>query len=1329
MSYVSSDLSGLVSFKSISWSYFENICAVILADSTVHFFDDRGNEKYPDTFKRSARATVASFSPKLNMLAVGWSDGKITTWINGQTQESVSMLTGPVSLLSWHPTDMLLLSAAENGFICIWDCSTMILPLFQGSAPHPFSFGALCPTDSPFAFMINVEGELFTVDPTDKSLTLIYTLPKPVLAMDVCAATRKLIVISGENLLTQYSFPPALTKYSQVKLPAGGSPMLIKIRKDAFAYNISDTITIMNMQNDESLNIRVPNGQNVVSIGFNPTEGILFAATDAATLMFWKVTMKGIFTNSGWSDPVTIDSKVVIERFYLSPYTGSFFSQCTGRRPLMFRNFPLYTKVYHDIVVWQTEPNAITMPGQSSTQVSSTIERLSISNSYVIATSLTSTDIFTVRSGGLFPFSRMSLNTSLVAVSGENVYTCQPNTLEVRNLQGTVKQTLTLNSTGEARFMSCSGHFLVIVCSDHTVFTFDVSRRSPKLQFSTVFSAPLENFRIRDVSSSSGGFCVSFTIDTLDDGVWRPCKELYLHSPQFDKTVPVDFEGRVPVKHHWDSEDTRLLCIETIPYSDNFESKMTGTVVVPLFISDSLEIFRQTILTLSGTAQLSAVEIPRIYVQNSPGSSPTPLVLPQFEGLDSADEGSRKALMDLNFHLATGDIDNAFNAIRNIENKGIWRSLAQMCAQMKRIDLADLCFGKMEDPASAIILKKLYSNGDDIASLCFVDNQLGLSLEAKKVANDNRNFSALAKTQKAVGEWKEAISTTVINDRINSKLTEYQHARSLEVNGNYKEAIVAYERAGVIATELPRMALQANDLKIFFSYISERSVDEISPKLFIWIGRFYEAHNLPDQALEYFDYAKSNKEAVRLLCCTNKWDEAQKRVQKSSSRSLLVMYARLLSKRIDYYSMPENSDPQVDVEKLKHQCIDLYSRARQFAQAMEFALKYEMIDEILSLSFSSPSTLVYKAAQWFESQKESKNAILMYSRCGRMNRALALCFVTKQYDALDEISDSLNSKTDPQILLRCGSYFVESERWSKAAQCFALARHFDEVMELCNKHNIRLPSSVLHELAESQTDPEFIRRFATLCEQQTAYQIAASLYVKLKDPISALKALIRAGDTDKIIKLAKLVRKRECFILAANFIMTLNPRDGDTNFKTVEQMYSKANAPDKLARFYQSAAQHEMDEYQEYEKGVDLLKRSLEVLNNSQVPDKAHLIESLQEKIRLIEIYIKASANVKANPDSSLIMCAQLLKTPGIENSMRPDDIYILMVHCYVAQSKFQNAHKILEDLKNSGTDITWFMEVQAIQKIYSAAGHKFEPPEEKDDIDDDVLDDIEDIK
>ena len=67
-----------------------------------------------------------------------------------------------------------------------------------------------------------------------------------------------------------------------------------------------------------------------------------------------------------------------------------------------------------------------------------------------------------------------------------------------------------------------------------------------------------------------------------------------------------------------------------------------------------------------------------MFIQSSHGTLPQPHVLPQFEGLEAADDFSRKALMSLNFHLADGDIDSAFNTIRCIENKAMWCTLATM---------------------------------------------------------------------------------------------------------------------------------------------------------------------------------------------------------------------------------------------------------------------------------------------------------------------------------------------------------------------------------------------------------------------------------------------------------------------------------------------------------------------------------------------------------------------------------------------------------------------------------------------------------------------------
>ena len=1337
MAFVRADLAGLASFQSVCWSYFDDICAVIASDNMVHFFDSRGNELFANQLKRSGRATQIAWCPLNRNLAIGWNDGSVSLWNSGTITDSQSLLDSPVTVLSWHPNQPLLLSVAENGGVCCWDCSTVILPLFRGAeADAKFIHAEWVQRESPFCFLVTEDGALYTFENVEKPLNNVYTFPKPINVFLAVSAVRKLICISGDNMLTQFNFPPSLGEASQVKLMVGSKPCCTFIRNDVIAYSVSDAVYIWNIPSDESHILRAPGNQTVTSLHFCSETAELMATTSEGSILSWKCTMRGLVSRLGWTNPRIFDSGVKIDAVYWSPVNLGFVASCTGRKPVVFRQLALSAVVSPEVALWQPAGDQIMVTGQAPMKITSNVERVRVSGSYVLVVSQSQAEVFTVRSGGLVPFSRLTPETLLVDISGETIFDCKDSSLECRNLQGTVKQTTNLGNS-VAQFLTVNGKYLVVVCSDMNIFLYNISRRQPKLQYTTVFSAPYANYRIRDVALSCGGFAVSITVDIYDDGQWRPSPELFLHSPQFDKTVNMQFDGAVPVHHMWDTEDTRLLCVQTIPYGQNYESSMSATVIVPMFVADSLETYRQTALQIEDGKKLCAVCLPRVFHQSSFAGvtdPPVSAVLPQFEGLDNADESSKKALMDLNFHLATGDIDAAFNAVRGIDNKNIWRSLAQMCAQSRRIDLADLCFGRMEDGGSALLLRHTKElDSDETAAIAVVDSQLGLYDEAKKITRENRRFDILAGVHKSLSEWQDSMSVSTASDRIHLKLLAHQYARSLEIRGDLEAAIAKYEQAGTIQYELPRLALQANDLKLFFDWVSERSPAEVPPRLLLWIGRFYEAHKQVEQAIEFFDYAHADREIVRLNCCIGRWEEAARVVKRSNKRSVICFYARMLIKRIDWYSKPENAKPQIDVDKMKHEVIELFRRARQFAQAMDFALQYEMIDDILALSFSAPSTLVCKAARWFEEQKEAKNAILMYSRAGRMNRALALCFTMKQYDALDEISDTLTSKTDVNVLLRCGQYFAESERWSKAAQCYALARQFDEVINLCNKHNIKLKNSVIKELSEIKADPEVMKRFASLCEQQGEFQTAAQLYVKFKDHLAAMKALIRSGDTEKVVKFANLIRKRETFILAANFLQTKNPREGDKLFEVIVQLYKKAGAQDKLGRFYEAVAQVEIDEYQEYAKAMELIKKGMELIASAQdVKQRDQILTLMQRKAKLISMYLDAQSTVKSDPKHTMTVAVELLRTPQLETVMRSDDVYALMVQASVAQGNFKNAHRILEDLRANGTDITWFMDTESIQKIYAAVGDTYTPgdggeEDEYDEVDDDALDEVDD--
>lgn len=1336
--FSSSDFAKIASFIQIEWSHLSPLCALIPnADQRVHFFNDKGNEYKEYMVSRSARATVIAFSQTSDSLAIGFNDGEVSLWRSGNTNDAPHVHEGPVNLLCWHPNCPYFLSASEDGCICCWNTATVIVPLFKACSSVIFTRSVWSPSEIPFAFLASSEGLLFSFENgSEDCLNEICSCPKPIHLLRIVPAAHRVVVVSGENYLSQYNLPPNIAKYNQLKLPAGDPPLFTTIRSDTLAYAIADTIYVSNFQNEEIQILRTKSSQKVTSLNWNSSTAELYATTIEGCLYVWKTTMKGLVSKLGWEAPIITDLFVRIEEAYWSPYSKSFATVTTGKRPSLFIFYPFHNLACKDYIVWQKTPNSLTTDDTNETKLHAPILQAGMSNSYLMFNSMPQCNLFNIHKGSLAPFSNITINSDLVALKDEVIFDCIKSTLEVRNLQGTVKETMSISTP--AKFMCLNGRYLCIISEDYTIMLYDVQRRSPKIQFTTIFTTEYDNIRIRDVSLSCGGFCLSISVDFFKDGQWHPSPNLYLHSPQFDKTVSLVFEGRIPKCHKWDSEDSRLLCVETIPFDINYESSVTGTIVFPLFVADSLESFKQAPLNLdSDLEEIWYVELPRIY-HSKPQDKPVGTVLPQFEGLNNADETSKKALMELNFHLATGNIDAAFNAIRGIDNKATWRSLAQTCAQMRRIDLADLCFGKMEDGGSALILQK--AQDDPIAQNIIVDTQLGMIDEAKTIAKENRRFDLLSNIHCSIGEYSDALAITSSGDRIHMKALAYQNARSAEIIGNIEQAIKLYESSGMLPYELPRLAIQQNDLLLLFNYISERSPAEISPRLWLWLGRFYEAHQQVDVALQYYEYARATSESVRLLCCVGRWDDALAIVKKSNKRSTTCSYARLLIDKIDYLkkksSDSANSKKSDDDEiiRLQHEVIEMFRSARQFAQAMDIALKYELVDDVLALSFSAPAPLVCRAAQWFEERREAKNAILLYSRSGRLNRALALCFAMKQYDALDEISDSLNSKTDPQVLIRCGRYFIESERWSKAAQCLAFARQFEEAIEICNKHSVKLQPNVIQELSNIQADPKVLQRFASLCEQQGEFAIAASLYVKLKDHVASMKALIRSGDTSKVVKFANLIKKKETYILAANYLATFKPREGQQVFDTIVTLYSKAKAPDKLSRFYQASAQVEIEDYQDYEKGLELVKKARDIIEKIEnLKNKDQLMSLMNNKIDRIEKYLAAINSIKSEPKRGLQLCVELLKSKDIENYLRTDDIYIVMVQCYVAQGNYKKAHKILEDLKNSGTDITWYMDVAAIQKIYKEVGETFDTSEiqknedEYEEVDDEIVEDIQD--
>lgn len=91
-----------------------------------------------------------------------------------------------------------------------------------------------------------------------------------------------------------------------------------------------------------------------------------------------------------------------------------------------------------------------------------------------------------------------------------------------------------------------------------------------------------------------------------------------------------------------------------------------------------------------------------------------------FEGLESVDETTKKALLNFSFHLTTGNMDEAYKAVRQIQNVHVWEKMAQMCVKTKRLDVAEVCLGNMRFARGAMATRLAKKELEPEAQLAMV---------------------------------------------------------------------------------------------------------------------------------------------------------------------------------------------------------------------------------------------------------------------------------------------------------------------------------------------------------------------------------------------------------------------------------------------------------------------------------------------------------------------------------------------------------------------------------------------------------------------------------
>ena len=154
-------------------------------------------------------------------------------------------------------------------------------------------------------------------------------------------------------------------------------------------------------------------------------------------------------------------------------------------------------------------------------------------------------------------------------------------------------------------------------------------------------------------------------------------------------------------------------------------------------------------------------------------------------GLENVDETTKKAILNFSFYLTVGNMDEAYNSVRNIKNNTVWQNMAQMCVKTKRLDVAQVCLGNMRFARGARVVRETEKEKEIEARLAMVAIQLNMIDDAKDLYKECGRYDLLCKLHQACGEWDEAIEVSEKYNRINLKNTHFTMAKHFESIGEY----------------------------------------------------------------------------------------------------------------------------------------------------------------------------------------------------------------------------------------------------------------------------------------------------------------------------------------------------------------------------------------------------------------------------------------------------------------------------------------------------------------------------------------------------------------
>ncbi|GBM15541.1 Intraflagellar transport protein 140 [Araneus ventricosus] len=560
--------------------------------------------------------------------------------------------------------------------------------------------------------------------------------------------------------------------------------------------------------------------------------------------------------------------------------------------------------------------------------------------------------------------------------------------------------------------------------------------------------------------------------------------------------------------------------------------------------------------------------------------------------------------------------------------------------------------------------------------------------EAEELFKSCGRYDWVNKVYQSRGQWEKALEVAEKKDRIHLRDTFYNYANFLEREGEINAAIKFFEKSGTHHFEVPRMLFE--DQRALEAYVQKSKDNEIHR----WWAQYLESIDEMETALHYYKTAEDYLSLVRLYCYCNNLEKAAEIANETGNRAACFHLGRQF----------ENQD------NIK-EAIHFFTQARAFTNAIRICKENNMEEQLMNLAMMAGPEEKADVAQYFQQQGQMQNAISLYHKSGNLEYAIELAFQEGEYDLLQKIATELPPDADPQLLQRCAEFFIQRGKFDTAVNLYIMAKKYEEALNLCVENNVTINEELAEKFTLDKNDTDkklrnyILEKIGESCMIQENYHLAAKKFTQAGDKIKAMKALLKSGDTERIIFFANVSRQRDIYVMAANYLQTLDWRNGGDIIKHIITFYTKGKALDLLASFYEAYAQDEIDEYQNYEKALEALTEAYKSLSKAPGSANSEKLENMKMKIETVKKFVDIRQLYESNPEDAVKQCRDLLHLENVDAAVRKGDIYGFLIEHFCSHENYKVAYSILEQMQNTMPDVNlpYFIKVDNLKAIYKA--------------------------